>query len=277
MKKILFFISVLLISGCTNLAAVSNFAASGAAATNSTDVFAGYVDAEQAAIRFAYPPTNTPSPLQIQNRENARQLAGQAENFAGIDEAGLKALSLYLTTLSKLSSNTAINVTDSATSIGTSLTKLHAIPSADTTATQKLITLLISAPLDAWRNKAVGNLILSANGDVMTLCTDLSLSAKSIAETWNSDIYLVNVYYASVPGPADDIRGSILMMSLASQQTEIFLQNQQKAQALADALDNVCKGQATLVKNVNSLDATTIEGILTGYQAEISAAAQIIH
>jgi len=267
----------LLISGCTNLTAVSNFAASGAAATNATDVFAGYADAEQVAVRFAYPPTNTPSPLQIQNRENARQLAGQAENFAGIDEAGLKALSLYLTTLSKLSSNTAINVSDSATSIGTSLTKLHAIPSADTTATQKLITLLISAPLDAWRNKAVGNLILSANGDVMTLCTDLSLSAKSIAETWNSDIYLVNVYYASVPGPADDIRGSILMMSLASQQTEIFLQNQQKAQALADALDNVCKGQATLVKNVNSLDATTIEGILTGYQAEISAAAQIIH
>jgi hypothetical protein len=267
----------LLLAGCTNLTAVSNFASSGATATNSTDVFAGYVDAEKAAVTFAYSPTDNPTPTQIQDRANAQNLVDQAPTIAAIDEAGLKVLSLYLTTLSKLSSNTAINVNDSAKSIGSSLTSLGAVPSTETTATQNLINLLISAPLDAWRNKAVGNLIQNANNNVITLCTDLSTSAKAIAEAWNSDIFLVEAYYAGVPGPTNDIRGSILMMSLASQQAQTFSQNQQKATALADALTSVCKGQDTMAKNANSLNATTVEGILTGYQAEISSAVQIIH
>ena len=140
---------------------------------------------------LAYPPGSQPTPQQQAAKEKAQQQFSSAPQEAKIANAGLKALSLYLTVLGSLSSNSLINVSSSATSINNSLESLHVESSADVTAGTKLLQLLVSAPLDAYRNAAVGTLIKRANDSVMTLCGDLATEANAIAVAWGSDIQLV--------------------------------------------------------------------------------------
>ena len=277
MRSAVVFIACVLVAGCTNLKSVSDFAASGAGATNAGSVFASYVDAELNAVRLAYPPTDHPTQDERDRRAVAQRLSAKAPDYAKADSDALRALSLYFSVLSSLSSNTLISVSDSATSINSSLKTLNATASSSVPAATSLTELLFSAPLDAWRNAAVGNLITGANKDVMTLCTDLATDARLVAAAWASDIEAANSYYGSISGPPNDIRGAILMMAIANQQTSVFAANQQKALALGTALDNICSGQKTLDANVGKLDSSTVIANLNGYKAEIESAATLIH
>lgn len=272
----IFLLCLTLVSGCTDLTAVSNFAKSGADATNGADVFAGFVAARANQVRLAFPPTDHPTPEQIQLRQAALALQAKAPADAAANQAGLKALSLYLTVLGALSSDTLIDVTAQAGSIGASLGTLGATPSGAAGPAGSLLQFLVSAPLDAWRNRAVGNLIQGADKDVLLLCADLSTAAQAVGAAWGTDIAFARAYYGAVPGRADDIRGSIMMMALANQEATGFEANRQRALALGVALDQVCRGQKALAANVDKLDLSTVSGLLAGYQAEIQSAGKLV-
>ncbi len=265
-----------LLVACTNLTSVSQFAESGANATSATDVFPSYVDAEANAVRLAYPPTDHPTSTDIAGKEQAQKLYEAAPALANADQVGLKALSLYFQVLASLSSDQLIEVKDSATSISNSLHSLGATSAASVAPASSLIQLLISAPLDAWRNRAVGNLIRSANNDVLQLCSDLSTSAKAVAVVWGADVESASAYYGGIPGPSSDIRGAVMMMALANQEATAFRQQQQKAIALGNVLDNVCSGQKELFSNVARLDLETLQAALNGYFAEIESTTKVL-
>jgi hypothetical protein len=269
-------LSLILLGACTDLASVSRFAKSGTDATSATDVFTGYVAAEAIAVRLAYPPTNHPTADQINRKKTAQAQYDAAPAFAAVEQAGLRALALYFDVLANLASDKLIDVKDTANSIGTSLKSLGVTTSASAAPVTSLIQLLLSAPLDAWRNRAVGNLITAANDDVKKLCDDLSTSAQAVAVAWGADINLANAYYGGVPGPGADIRGAVLMATIADQKTSTFSQNQQKATALAEALTKLGKGQKELYDNVGKLDLQTLQAILNGYSAEIESAAKLL-
>ncbi|GGF26110.1 hypothetical protein GCM10011611_35200 [Aliidongia dinghuensis] len=261
-----------LLAACTDLTPVANFAKSGAEIAGGTDVFDGYVAAEANAVRLAVPPSDRPSPTDLQLRQAAEVRYAKAAGLAAGDAAGLKVLSLYLTVLGNLASGTLIDVKDAAGSIGTP----GAVPGAGTAPAGSLLQFLVSAPLDAWRNREVGDLIRGANPDVMVLCTDLATAARAVAEAWKADGLAAKAYYARIPGPANDIRGSVLMAALANQEAAGFALNQQKATALATALDKVCSGQKILYDNVDRLDLATVSALLAGYQAEIQSASKLV-
>ncbi|HEV2676008.1 MAG TPA: hypothetical protein VGV37_15910 [Aliidongia sp.] len=266
---------MVLVAGCTDLASVADFARCGADATGASDVFDGYVAAEANAVRLAYPPTDHPTPDEIRGRQAAVALDRKAPALAAGNQAALDTLSLYLTVLGKLASDGLIDVKDQANSIGASLNALGATSAASVVPAGNLVQFLVSAPLDAWRNRAVGNLIQGANRDVLLLCADLSTDARAVAAAWGSDIQAARSYYARIPGPASDIRGSMLMMALANQEATGFAANQQKAKALGAALDKVCSGQKLLYENVDKLDLAYVTATLNGYSAEIQNAAKV--
>ena len=87
---------------------------------------------------------------------------------------------------------------------------------------------------------------------------------------------LANAYYGAIPGPANDIRGAVLVQALGDQRATTFEANQQKATELGDALDKVCSGQNTLFENRDKLDSATVAAVLKGYGAEIQSAATLI-
>ena len=265
-----------LLAACTDLTPVANFAKSGAEIAGGTDVFDGYVAAAVNAVRLAVPPSDRPSPTDLQLRQAAEARYAKAAGLAAGDAAGLKVLSLYLTVLGNLASGTLIDVKDTAGSIGGSLGTLGAVPAADAAPAGSLLQFLVSAPLDAWRNREVGNLIRGANPDVTVLCTDLATAARAVAEAWKADGLAAKAYYARIPGPANDIRGSVLMAALANQEAAGFALNQQKATALATALDKVCSGQKILYDNVDRLDLATVSALLAGYQAEIQSTSKLV-
>lgn len=266
-----------LLSACANLKSVADFAGSGADATTAGDVFAGYVDADAYAVKYAYPPTNHPTAKQISDKEQAQTDYEKSQDRAAGDQAGLNALTLYLRVLGQLASDKLIDVRDSANSISKSLNSLK-LTSADSVGPAgSLINLLISAPLDAWRNREVVNLINNANDSVSRLCEDLRTDAQAVATAWGSDAESVRTYFGGISGPPNDIRGAATASSIGDTRAEVFEANQKKATALANALDKVCKGQKTMHDNVGKLDASAVEAVLAGYQSDIESAGKLIH
>lgn len=276
MKPIAACAGAALLAACTNLSAVSQFAKTGADATSATDVFPGYVDAEASAVRLAYPPTDHPTPDEIARRQRARESHAAAPALAKGDQAGLKALSLYFQVLASLSSDRLIDVKDAAASVAGSLHAVGVVGAPSVGPAGSLMQLLISAPLDAWRNRAVGHLIRSANDDVLQLCSDLSTAAKAVAVAWGADVELADAYYGGIPGPAGDLRGAVLMRMLARQESAEFRGQQKKAAALGEVLNNVCSGQRAMYAHVDKLDLGSLQAILNGYTAEIEGAAKIL-
>jgi hypothetical protein len=256
---------LLILGACTNLTAVSNFATLGSSVTSSTAAIDSYPKATQESARMA-PPADAAT-----RQQQAAQAPGETE----VADLGMKTLSLYFSTLARLSDGKLVDVTSSASSIGTSLKSLSVVDATISSPATSLITLLLTAPLDTWRNEAVAHLINNANQSVQTLGIALANFADTTANMYDTDISQADIFYRGLGASSHDPAIREMLDEWRVQNINSYTAARDQASAAATSLRKLVQGQADLKAHKDELTSAELKALLTQCETDILSAAKL--
>jgi len=256
---------LLLLGACTNLTAVSTFATLGSNATSNTTAIDSHLPAAQERARMA-------SPERIVER---KQQAIQAADQVKVADLGMKTLSLYFAVLAQLSSDKTIDVKSSAASIAGSLKSLGVIEPTISAPATSLITLLLTVPLDVWRQEASAKLIDGANEYVLKLGVALKDFAENTANVYDLDISQANVYYRDLATRSTDPAIRVMLDEWRVQHIMTYAKARDQAKVLAQALTQIVQGQSDLYDKRTELTGAELRRLLARYQDDIFSAAKL--
>jgi hypothetical protein len=257
---------LLALGACTNLTAVSDFARLGSNVTASAAAIDGYPAAASEQARMA------PAATAAARKEQAAKAVDQTK----VADLGMQTLSLYLSTLARLADGKLVNVQSSAPGIGASLTSLARMNATVADPATAVINLLLAAPLDAWRRKAVANLIDQANQPVQKLGTALADFARVTAFTYDQDISQANIYYRNLGARSHDPEVREMLDEWRVLHIADYARARDQAKAAEAVLRKIVQGQAELQAHRNRLTGAELKALLTQYVDEIATAARLL-
>jgi hypothetical protein len=254
------------LSACANLSAVSDFTKLSSDVTANTAAIDSYPEAAQEIARMA-PPSR---------KAERDQEAQAAKGVTEVADLGLKSLSLYFSTLSKLADDKTVDVKSSATSIGASLKTLGAVKASMADPATALITLLLTIPLDAYRRSAIAKLIEGANEPVQQLAEGLATFAGGVASEYQSVSLEANTFYANLHNQTSDRAAQEMLEEWRRAHVGRYSQLRSQALAAETAFRNIKKGQAALYEHKSDLSGPEIKALLAKYADEIFKASSLL-
>jgi len=201
--------------------------------------------------------------------------AAKAADEIKVIDIGMQTLSLYLSTVAKLADDKSVDVSSSASSIGSSLKKLGPVHSDASAPANSVINLLLSAPLDVWRRESVSKLIDSANEPVQRLGMALAKFALTTALQYRTLIHESNIYYSSLESDANRQDREMLEEWHALHIAD-YEKAREQAQAAQTALQKIVEGQAALEAQKDKLTGAELRLHLTSYQSEVLGAMKLL-
>jgi hypothetical protein len=253
------------IASCANLTAVSDFAKLSSDVTANTPAIVSYPTAAREMARMS-----PPAERALRNQQ-AKEAADQTQVAA----LGLKTLSLYFSTLSKLADNNTVNVKSAASSISSSLQSFGAIKPSIADPATAIITLLLTAPLDAWRRQAVANLIDRANEPVQRLARDLANFAKGVAQAYDRDISQANIYYTGLGARSSDPGVRAMLDEYRIAHIAEYSKARDQALAAETALRKIEQAHADLQAHKSDLNGAELKALLAMYGDDLKQAAKL--
>ena len=250
----------LLISGCTDLSAVRDFAQTSSSITASEPVLLGWPHIyETARILAASSQLRARAPdLQLMLKEEAQ--AANADVPLAV-QAG-KALGLYMNVLAALADDKLPDVSDQASSISSSLNALGAVNSNDHDATAALLKL-IGISLDAWRQVAISDLVRGANNDVQTIAIFLARTANAVQKADKFAMSVIDQYWEATGAALTDPGVRALLLRAERQDDESYARQIAQAQAAQAAFLQIAKAHAMLAQHAGSLSSDEVRNALS--------------
>jgi hypothetical protein len=253
------------VSACADLTAVSDFAKLSSNVTASTSAISSYPEAAAELARMA-PPAS---------KQRTQTEADRAAAETKVAQLGLKTLSLYFATLAALADDKTVDVKSSASSIAGSLKTLGAIKPSIVDPATALITILLTAPLDAWRRSAVANLIDRANIPVQTLSRDLANFARIVALKYHEDRLQANIYYESLAKRSSDPAVRAMLKEWDQLHVTHYQQLEDQATAAQEALQAIEQAHADLQARKSKLSSSEVKALLAKYADDIFKASSL--
>lgn len=264
-------IAALLLSGCTNLDAVSNFAKLSASITNYEQVVHDY--AQSPKRQMLYQPDNQDAMLHA----TAKRRAEQSRHFA----AAQATLVAYMETLGDLASDHVATIDDDIDNINTALATTKFIGDGDrsqnietASAAGAIATIVGNAILDRWRKDKVVEIIQSANPNLQVAIAGFTAVLDiDLRESLNNEKAAIKkpfrAWQAAARAASDPDGAPVIANMLMEERVRELETKETKLDDYIKALHTIRKGHQDLFDNVGKLDQNAIIGLITGYSKEI--------
>ena len=243
---IAFVTSSILVSGCTDLTPVQNFAATGSAISANEPVISGWPNSYDRVTALAgseavrrYAPNAKESFI-----DETKQVTVDAK--LGTEAAQL--LGLYLQALAQLASGSVTDVSKQASSIQSSI-KTLGVTSPDVTAATDALAFL----LNGWQNKAVGDIVKQANAYVQTITAYLANTADAVRLANNRAMIASNEYWTAVGVRSGNLYTLVLVQRAMNGDDIYYKAQMDKATAARLAFTKIGTDHAALAQNADSL------------------------
>jgi hypothetical protein len=257
---------MLLLAGCANLTSVAEFAKLSSDVTSNTAALDAYPNATAEGMRIA-PPTQKAAIADLNER---------AADRTKLARKGMKALSLYMETLSKLADDKLVDVKTPAKSIASSLQTLSVVDKAMADPATALIRLLLTVPLDAWRRNAVSNLIEQGNEPVQALATSLANFANQVAAQYRIDAQYADRFYVDLQQRSSDPAAKEGAKEWLRYHVANFRKGRDQALAAETVLRKIVQAQADLYAHRDRLNGAELKALLATYGEDIFSAAKFL-
>lgn len=268
----------LLLAGCVDLSAVSNFAKTSSQITASEPVISGWSASFDEAHQVALSPElRHVVPHQARTLEVAR---AQAQKYAPMAQKAAQTLALYMQALAQLSDSKLPNLSSQATMLDASLQalKIEKTNGAGLEAKGAAGSLLqlLSIPIDFWRQYTVRELILRADNDVQILAEFLSVTADTVETAEAAAGQTVARYYQVSARSTHDAGVRALLRNVLWEHQAAMTASRAKAHQAAQAFATIGKDHAALARNANRLSGVAVQSTLATDAPLLQAALKVL-
>jgi hypothetical protein len=238
--------ATILLSGCTDLTAVQNFASTGSTISTNETVISGWPHAYDQVTLLA----GSASVRQIDPKlkQSFIVMTKKATDDAKLATQAAQLLGLYLQTLAQLAGGTVVDVSKQTSSIQTSLKSLG-VTSPDVTVGTDALALV----LNTWQNAAVGDVVKKANGPVKTITDFLAVTATEVRASYNLAAQDSADYWAKIGERSGSPAMQALIQTESNNEDTYYRGMMAKAATAQLAFTKIGTDHDALAQNASSL------------------------
>ena len=250
---------LLVTSACANLSAVRDFAKTSSSITANEPVISGWPHIYDTAQLLAASPQMTASAPDLKTKLKEEAKAANADVPLAL-EAG-KTLGLYMNILAALADDKLPDVSDQASSISSSLNTLGAVNSNAEDATAGLLKL-IGISLDAWRQRAIRDLVKDSDKDVQTIAKFLAATANAVQKADKFAKSVTDQYWEATGALSKDPGIQALLLRAERSDDQSYATRIAQADAAQAAFQKIAADHAMLATHADSLSGDDVRNAL---------------
>jgi hypothetical protein len=252
--------ALLILTGCTNLAAIRDFASASAESAQYTKLVRDYVETPTRIVRYV------PADQQPSWRAIAAQRKDQEPRLLVFQAA----IEDYMDAVGQLAADQVVAYDASVDALGKAVTNARFASAGEAEAMTGIAKVLVKAATDGWRRRQLRHLIGESDAPFQAVVAALgTIVERGFGESLENERAAINAHYRTLVRESSDKAGIAALQEWQERRLAEVGERQRAVEAYRAILAKIGEGHGALYKNRDHLSSKQVLADMHRYSKDV--------